>query len=55
MQIGDLVKYKRSYQNMPIYGIVVYLGKASANCIVQLCGSNERDWKYLKDLEAVCK
>ena len=54
MKVGDLVKYKRSYQNIPIYAIVVYLGKA-ANCIVHLCGSNKIDWKYLKDLEAVCK
>ncbi len=53
MQVGDLVKYKRSYQNIPIYGIIVRLGKASANCEVQLLGSSKRDWRYLSELEVI--
>jgi len=53
MKVGDLVKYKRSYQNVPIYGIIIRLGKASANCQLRLLGSNTKDWRYLNELEVI--
>ena len=53
MKVGDLVKYKRSYLNIPIYGIIVRLGKASANCVVRLIGCNTKQWKYLSELEVI--
>ncbi len=53
MKVGDLVKYKRSYLNIPIYGIIIRLGKASANCEVRLIGCNGKQWKYLSELEVI--
>jgi len=53
VKVGDLVKYKRSYLNIPIYGIIVRLGKASANCVVRLIGCNTKQWKYLSELEVI--
>ena len=53
MKIGDLVKYKRSYGYVPIYGIIIRLGKASMNCEVRILGTNTTDWRYLNELEVI--
>jgi hypothetical protein len=53
MQVGDLVKYKRSYQNIPIYGIVIRLGLASTNCELWILGTNDKAWKYINELEVI--